>query len=180
LALTQQASALPLVSLSASAYALYGKDMAEADINPYGPGLSLRAGVTFPLSLHLGLSFDHFFGEETGETLLSDPAIDIERSAVLNQLLGHVGYDLDLIAVLLRPSLGVGQAWTSVEVSSTRAGVETVTTSSDTDLVLSPAVEARFPIALLSACAQLRYDVIFRDPDNLSALVVGVGVGLDL
>ena len=47
--------------------------------------------------------------------------------------------------------------------------------------MLSPGLEARIPIAgRVSGCVEGRYDVMILEGDDPSAIVVGVGVGVDL
>jgi hypothetical protein len=175
------AAAAPIGSLSASLSALYGNNWSgDAQFDPYGLGLGVNAGVVLPGSIYIGGALRHFFGQKVKESLFSLPSIDIERTSSLTELTGHLGYDLDLVAVALRPSLGVGYSLVSVEVQRRQADLETSSATTDGALVLSPGVEARFPIGLVAGCVELRYEALLGGDTDQSALVIGVGVGLDL
>jgi hypothetical protein len=184
LAIASTASATPIGGVSVTASVLYGVDTTGGDplANGFGVGLAAEAGVTLPGSLYLGASVEHFFGVTQEETLLSLPSIDIERSASTTELMGHLGYDWSVGGVVLRPSLGVGYALFDVEIQSVRAGVETSSASSEGALVLSPAAEARIPVAgIVSACVEFRYDiVVLSDAPDPMGFVIGAGVGFDL
>jgi hypothetical protein len=184
LAMAGTAVATPIGGASVTASVLYGVDTTEADpgINGFGVGLAAEAGVTLPGSLYLGVSAEHFFGETQGESLLSLPGIDIERSASITELMGHLGYDWSVGGVVLRPSLGAGLALLDVDIESVTAGETTSSSTSKGGVVLSPAAEARIPVGgIVSACVELRYDiVVLSDAPDLTGFVIGAGVGLDL
>jgi hypothetical protein len=184
LALASTATATPIGGASATAAALYGIDTSGGDpgVNGFGVGLAAEVGVTLPGSLYLGVSAEHFFGETQHETLLSLPSIDIERSASITELMGHVGYDVSLGGVVLRPSLGVGLALFDIDIESSTAGVDASSSSSKGGVVLSPAAEARIPVAgSISGCVELRYDlVVLTDAPDLTGFVIGAGIGIDL
>jgi outer membrane protein with beta-barrel domain len=156
-----EAQALPLISLSASARGLYGSAVGDQDPSPYGVGLGLRAGVTLPMSLYLGGSFDYFFGE-------SVTLDDVESSASLLQLMANVGYDLGLGPLTLRPSLGLGFAERNADGNG----------EDGSDFVASPGVEALVGLGLLSVSAEARYNKIFED--DADAFILGLGVGFSL
>jgi hypothetical protein len=185
LALERDAHALPLLTLWGSVRGLYGSvagDEAKVavgsstntqyeTVNGYGPGLGLSAGVTLPLSLYLGASYDYFFGE----TVSFSGGPDVSRAS--SQLLARVGYDLGLGPLTLRPELGLGALFSSVEVEGGEPEI------SDRDLtangtVLAPAVEAFFGLGLLNINAEARYELVAGD--NSNALVIGLGLGLSL
>jgi hypothetical protein len=184
LAMTSTAAATPIGSVSATASALYGVDTTGGDpgVNGFGVGLAAEVGVTLPGSLYLGVSVEHFFGLTQNESLLSLPSIDIERSASITELMGHLGYDWSLEGVVLRPSLGAGYALFDIEIESSTAGEESSSSISKGGAVLSPAVEARIPVAgVVSGCVELRYDiVVLSDAPDPTGFVIGAGVGIDL
>jgi hypothetical protein len=184
LAIASPAAATPIGGVSVTASGLYGVDTTSGDpgVNGFGLGLAAEAGVTLPGSLYLGASAEHFFGLTQEETLTSLPSINVERNASVTELMGHIGYDLSAGGVVLRPSLGVGFASFDVDVESTSSGVATSTSSSRSGGLLSPAVEARIPVAgIVSACVELRYDVLLLTSEPLpTAFVIGAGVGIDL
>lgn len=173
------AQALPLASVTGTLYGLYGSGMGEGTVDAFGPGVGLQAGVALA-SFYIGASYQHFFGLKVEETLLSDPSVGIERTASLNMLLGHVGYQAGLGPLVLRPSLGLGYASTDIEVLTNTVAQETRVSSDERDLAVSAGAEARFGLGLLSACGELRYDTILREGANRSALIVGIGLGIDL
>lgn len=165
LAFSGSAHALPLLTLSGSLRGLYGSDLDDQDVTPYGPGLGLSAGVTLPASLYVGASLDYFFGE-------SATIAGLDASASLFQVLGHVGYDLGFWPLTLRPSLGLGFAQSSVDL-------EGLGDSSDSDFVLSPGAELFVGLGLLTVSGEVRYNKIFSD-SGVDALILGVGLGFSL
>jgi hypothetical protein len=183
-AMTSAAAATPVGGLSATASALYGVDTTGGDpgVNGFGVGLAGEVGVTLPGSLYLGASLGRFFGLTQSESLLSQPSIDIERSASITELMGHLGYDWSVGGVVLRPSLGAGYAFFDVEIESSTAGQESSSSVNRGGAVLSPAAEVRIPIGgIVSGCIELRYDfVVLSDAPDPTGFVIGAGVGFDL
>jgi hypothetical protein len=157
---SESAHALPGLTLWGSARGLYGAALGDADLNAYGGGIGLRAGVTLPASLYLGASYDYFFGESVGDVSLS-----------LSQFTGNVGYDLGLPLLTLRPNLGLGIAWANAEFGEQ--------SDSESDFVLSPGLEALVGLGLLNISGELRYNKIFSDADA-DGIIVGVGLGISL
>jgi hypothetical protein len=174
LGVAREARALPLLTLSANLRGLYGTSLGDEEVSPYGAGIGLSGGVTLPMSLCLGASFDYFFGEtqaiQSGEVSVSS-----------YQLLGHLGYDISLALLTLRPSLGVGLFHGSVEVGTDgRIGFTDVPGSSSTnDLVVAPGAELLLGLGLWSVSAEVRYDNVFADGDA-DGLFVGAGLGASL
>lgn len=163
---TSTASALPLLTISGSARGLYGSPTGDTELNPYGVGLGLRAGVTLPASLYLGASYDYFFGE-------SDTGGALDVSSSLQQFMGRVGYDLGLGPLTLRPQLGFGVAQASSELGPVE--------DTASEFVLAPAVEFSFGLGLLSLGAEVSYNKVFAD-DGVEAdgVVLGVGLGFSI
>jgi hypothetical protein len=179
LALERDAHALPLLTLWGSVRGLYGSvagDEASVgwtsstgtqfeSVSAYGPGLGLSAGVTLPLSLYLGASFDYFFGE----TVSFSAGPEVSRSS--SQLLGRVGYDLGLGPLTLRPELALGGLFSNVKTE----GGPSLTANGT---VLAPAVEAFIGLGMLNVNAEARYELVAGD--NSNALVLGLGLGVSL
>jgi hypothetical protein len=163
-AFSGDAKALPLLTLSASLRGLYGTAFGDPLLNPYGPGLGVRAGITLPTSLYLGGSLDYFFGE-------SDDVGGIDTSASLLQVMANVGYDAGLGPLTLRPSLGLGLAQSKFE----GGGFD----RSEGNFVLSPGAEAIVGLGLLSVSGEVRYNKVFVDGD-FDGLYFGVGLGFSL
>jgi hypothetical protein len=162
LAFSSSAEALPLLTLSGSVRGLYGSALDDPPLNPYGPGLGLRAGVTLPASLYLGASLDFFFGE-------SDTIAGVDTSSSLFQVLANVGYDAGFGPLTLRPSLGLGLADTTVEVVAER---------SESSFVLSPGAELIIGLGLMSVSGEVRYNKVFEG--DADGLIFGVGIGFSL
>lgn len=159
-----EAHALPLLTLSGSLRGLYGSAFGDPIVNPYGPGLGVRAGITLPASLYLGASLDYFFGE-------SEDVAGIDVSASLLQLMANVGYDAGLGPLTLRPSLGLGLAQSNVEGGAFD--------DSKGNFVLSPGAEAIIGLGLLSVSGEVRYNKVFVDGD-FDGIYFGVGLGFSL
>jgi hypothetical protein len=152
------------LTLSASLRGLYGSSLGEPELDPYGPGLGVRAGVTLPASLYLGASVDYFFGE-------SESLAGVDVSASLLQVLAHVGYDAGFGPLTLRPSLGFGLAQSSVDLGAVD--------ESEGNFALSPGAEVLVGLGLLSVSGEVRYNKVFADGDT-DALVLGLGLGFSL
>lgn len=167
---------------SATLFGLYGKTWAGGNpADPFGPGIGLQASFALPASLYVAASYQLFFGVEVNESLLSDPVIRLDRTGSQNRLLGYFGYDWDLASVRLRPSLGLGYSAETIETERSSEGQPTTqTSSSSSGLVLSPGIELRVPLGTLSLCAELRSDTVVLDGTDPSAVVVGVGLGLEI
>jgi uncharacterized protein with beta-barrel porin domain len=164
LSASKPAEALPLLTLSGSVRGLYGSATGDQELNPYGPGLGLRAGVTLPASLYLGASLDWFAGE-------SESVAGIDTSASLLQVLANVGYDAGFGPLTLRPFLGLGLAQATASVGDID--------ESDGNFVLSPGAELSIGLGLLSVGAEVRYNHIFVD-DNIDGVIIGVGLGFSI
>lgn len=164
MAMPGTAQALPLLTLSASLRGLYGSSSGDPELDPYGPGIGVRAGVTLPASLYLGASLDYFFGE-------SESLAGVDASASLLQVLGNVGYDVGFGPLTLRPSLGFGLAQSNEELGAVD--------ESDGNFVLSPGAELFVGLGLLSVSGEVRYNKVFADGDT-DAVVLGLGLGFSL
>lgn len=165
LGVAEEASALPLLTLSGNLRGLYGSAVSDPALDPYGIGLGLSAGVTLPASLYLGASFNYFFGES--ESL---GGFDATFSAY--QLMAHVGYDLGVGPLTLRPSLGLGFNSASLDTDGP------IIVEAESDFLLSPGAEAIIGLGLLTVSGELRYDKVFAD--DADAIVVGLGIGFSL
>jgi hypothetical protein len=166
------ASALPLLTLSGSARLLYGSSLGSPFVTPYGVGFGLRAGVTLPLSLYLGASFDYFFGQSKDDAVQM-LASGEKLSTSTTQVLGNVGYDLGFGPLTLRPSLGLGLSDSSLK-SAGRS-------NSDARFVASPGAELIVGLGLLTASAEARYNKVFSDAgSDGDAVVLGIGLGISL
>ena len=166
LTMTSTAAALPLLTISGSARGLYGSATGDAELNPYGVGLGLRAGVTLPASLYLGVSYDYFFGESD-----SGGALDVSSS--LQQFMGRIGYDLGLGPLTLRPQIGLGLAQASSELGPVE--------DTSSEFVLAPGVEFSFGLGLLNIGAEVSYNKVFADDEvEADGVILGLGLGFSI
>src|SRR5262245_31588543 len=82
------------VAYSGSVSAVYGVLPDASDsLNPFGVGVGIRLGMTLPMRLHFGLSYDHFFG---GEPSRFANIAAYESEGTVDQVQGWVGYQLPL------------------------------------------------------------------------------------
>ena len=145
----------------------YGFEQEPGDLNMWGTGLGLDAGITLPNAVYVGGNFEYFFGETLEEN-------DIEVSGHLWQLTAESGYDIGLGPIfVLRPKLGVGIAGVSAETCDL-AGV--CVDGSSTDFVLAPGATFIVMPPGFSLSLDIRYDMIFADP-KLDAIIVSAGIG---
>ncbi len=166
LAMVERASALPLVSVDLSLRGLYGSATGDGELNAYGPGIGVRAGVSLPLSLYLGGSYDYFFGE-------SSEVLGVDTSVSISQFMGHIGSNFGLGPISVRPTLGIGLSQATSEVEG--GGVSA--SDSEGAFVLSPGAEVLFSLGLISVSAEARYNAVL-DEDRDDAIVVGAGIGV--
>jgi hypothetical protein len=163
---------------SASAQAFYAAMPTESDaLNPYGPGLGVRAGVTLPISLYLGVSYEHFFG---GEPRGWASVVSVRTEAVADQVTGWAGYELELEALDFRPRVGLGYARTRTEQVVWGDGEPERSQTSEGAVVVSPAVELAFPVGAASFILEGRYTFIPAELAAADVLMIGVGFGIDI
>jgi hypothetical protein len=184
------AQALPLVTLAGNLRGLYGTELSDAELDPLRLGLGLSAGVTLPGSLYLGASFSYFLGESQGvsyrDATTRQAVARAEYSLQSYQLLGHIGYDLGLGPLTLRPSLGAGLEHGSQDFEGDDnpfvgdPGFIDPTWSRDAFL-LSPGVEGFIGLGLWNVSAEVRYGIpLTTGLLDDSSLFFGLGVGLSL
>lgn len=181
LTVTTNASALPLLQLSGNARWLYSGNLRDEDSDLSSPGFGLSAGVTLPLSLYLGASFQYFVGTDHSYTHVDPSGAVVSREEFSNssfQLLAHLGYDIGLLALTLRPSLGFGW-WRSAYWGKCEAGCDP--TFNRDGVALSPGVELLYSFGLLNVSGEARFDTIaFSTGGSTQSLIVGLGAGFSL
>ena len=125
----------------------YGFNL-KSGSNPFGLGLGLDGGYTFPSAWYLGGNFDYFFGEENGDTGLL-------------QLMPELGYDLGIgDSFVIRPKVGAGYA----------------SFQSDSLFAVAPGTKLMLFTSSVSLSVDLRYDLVFADP-ALNGLILSAGIG---
>jgi hypothetical protein len=150
---------------------MYGVDLEEGDLNPYGLGLAPQGGYTLGPGIYLGGRFDYFFGG-------SDEAAGLEVSLNIYQFLFEAGYDVGLTPnMVLRPKLGVGLGWGSAEACMDGVCADD---ESDTELALSPGANFLVELDPVYLNFDARYNAVMSDPEAIEAFVIGAGVGLTL
>jgi hypothetical protein len=165
-------------AFSGSAGALYGGLPGASDsVNPFGVGLGLRLGVTLPVQVYVGVSYEHFFG---GPTSSFSNIASYETDAVLDQVHGWVGYEVPLDGLTLRPCLGLGGAYMREETLTTDARGQTRREDDALGLLVSPALQLLFPVGGAALVVEGRYSMVPEAVAEADALLVGVGFGAEL
>lgn len=178
---TTEASALPLLQLSGNARWLYVASLDDDYSRLSSPGFGLSAGVTLPLSVYLGASFQYFVGTDRSETYVNPAGTVVARNEFSNtssQLLAHFGYDIGLLVLTLRPSVGLGW-WRSAYEGTCQGGCDP---SFNRDgLSISPGVELLYSFGLLNVSGEARFNtVVFSTGGSLLSTIVGLGAGFSL
>src|SRR3954447_2669894 len=78
----------------------------DHDVNPYGVGLGLDAGITLPvLPIYVGGRFMYYFGDSAS---FSEGGVGLKLDAHYVMYGVDLGYDAELGPIVLRPGLGIG------------------------------------------------------------------------
>lgn len=175
---TRDASALPLLELSGSARWLYNAQLRERSSQLSSAGFGVSAGVTLPAAIYLGASFQYFVGTELTHSYVDAAGAVVSRDEFSNsssQLLAHVGYDVGLLALTVRPSLGLGwwrTAWQTHCLGCTP-------NFNDDGLAISPGVEILYRFGLLNVSGEARLDSVLRPSGGtLLTTLFGLGAGV--
>jgi hypothetical protein len=150
----------------------YGFELEEGDFNPWGVGLGLDGGVTLPNAVYIGGNGEYFFGE-TADT----PASEVKANVW--QLTAEGGYDVGLGPnFVIRPKVGLGMgSMRSKTCFPTLTGDEECSEESATDFAATPGANFIFVSEKFTLDIDVRYDMIFADPETLNALLFSVGFG---
>jgi hypothetical protein len=97
----------------------YGFDFKDDELNPFGFGVGVGGGYTFDSGIYLGGQFLFFAGDS--ETILT-----VEQSANIVSLGMEAGYTLWFDPVIVRPSMGMGVAFTNQSVGGIDSDVSSV------------------------------------------------------
>lgn len=148
----------------------YGVEMNEGDFNPWGIGLGVNGGYTLPNAVYVGGLFEYFFGD-------SRDVGGIKFKGNLWQVMAEGGYDIGLTPLfVLRPKVGAGLAGTKLSVDDCPSGLS-CTDDSSTDFALAPGVTAMLFLPGFGLSLDVRYDMVFSDPEMGKALIFTAGVG---
>jgi hypothetical protein len=149
----------------------YGINMGEdGDLNPWGTGLGLDVGYTLPNAIHIGGSFEYFFGES------ADVPGGLRISSNIWQLSAEGGYDVGLgDHFVIRPKVGVGIASAMVKLDNCPTGT-TCGDESDTHPLIAPGATIMLFAGGFSLAVDTRYALVLADT-TAKALIFSVGVG---
>jgi hypothetical protein len=156
LSVAADASAAPLVSVSAGAlagYALKPSALPASDVNPYGVGLGVRGGVTV-LGLYGGATFLYYLGQSTS----FDVGGEKKSNAMAYGL--EAGYELGLGPVALRPYVGVG--FMNIHFAVTGTDID----DRKSRLYVAPGVTGLFTLMGWFVGADLRYTLVTNSGEN--------------
>jgi hypothetical protein len=146
----------------------YGFDFEEGDLNPWGTGLGIEGGYTLPSAVYIGANLEYYLGS-TVEIL------GAEVSSNVYQLSAEGGYDLGFAErFVLRPKVGVGLAGVRSKVCPEEGGCDS---ESSSELLVTPGVAFLFLGERFSFSADVRYAVIFSDPEPLNGVLLTLGIG---
>jgi hypothetical protein len=166
------ASTAHAMSLYAGALGGYAASTDENhNVNPFGVGLGLSAGVTLPvMPIYVGGRFVYYLGDSAS---FSQSGVGLKLDSHYVMYGVDLGYDAELGPIVLRPGLGIGRA--TLENSSTTLGVEV--SSSDSSLYLAPSIALIIKLGLIYVSGELRYSALTESdhPDNVS-LLAGLGL----
>ena len=146
----------------------YGFDLEEGDLNPWGTGLGIEGGYTLPSAVYIGANLEYYLGG----------TIDIlgsELSSNVYQLSAEGGYDLGFAErFVLRPKVGVGLAGVRSKLCPDEGSCDS---ESSSELLVTPGVAFLFLGERFSFSADVRYAVIFADPEPLNGVLLTLGIG---
>lgn len=146
----------------------YGKELNDGDLNPWGTGIGLEAGITLPvLPIYVGGNAEYFFGGT-----LDSPAGKVDANVW--QLSAEGGYDIGLGPIfVLRPKLGFGLAHLS---GKTCIGALGCHDDADTKPLIAPGAKFMLLLSHFQLSFDARYAVVTSDPAS-KAFIFSVGVG---
>jgi hypothetical protein len=147
----------------------YGINLGDEEPNPWGAGLGVDVGYTLPNAIHVGGSFEYFFGGSTeilGTTLTSN----------IWQLSAEGGYDVGLGEhFVIRPKVGVGIARSMVSYEACPTGLP-CEDAGDTHPLVAPGATFMLFTDAFSLTLDTRYALVLADSTG-KALIFSVGVG---
>jgi hypothetical protein len=157
----------------------YGIWTGDGDVNPFGPAIGVRGGVTLAPGLYLGADFDYFFGESRSAGV-SGAASTSSRVNVYD-VLGEVGYDFWLHRNgVLRPKIGLGVGVGKGSLCGEVVNIGGCSTSSRSGFAIAPGAEYMHYFSNVFLSFEARYETISLDGPDPSAVILGVGLGVAL
>jgi len=146
----------------------YGFDLEDGDLNPWATGIGIDGGYTLPSAVYIGGNFEYFLGG-------SVDVLGGELSSNVYQLSAEGGYDIGFAErFVLRPKLGLGLAGVRSETCPAEGGCSS---DSSTNFLATPGLAFLFLGEKFSFGADVRYAMIFADPEQLNGILLAVGVG---
>jgi hypothetical protein len=138
----------------------YGFDFnGDDDLNPFGLGVGVRGGYTLDSGVYLGGQFVFFGGD-------SATVLAVKRTANIVTLGLEAGYDFWVDPVIVRPSLGMGVAFTNESVG----GVD----SDYSSVYFAPGATVIYPIGQFFVGGDARLWLVTGDTrTGLSILATG-------
>jgi hypothetical protein len=141
----------------------YGLDLEDGPLNPWGLGFGARGGYNLD-QIFLGVRFVFYLGGEEGGVSSNVWELGLEG-----------GYDIDAGGVTIRPGLGLGLASVSSEITLLGMSVS----GSDSYLYLAPGASLLFDVSDdIFVGADVRFQMIFADPDMVKALIMLANAGM--
>lgn len=146
----------------------YGFDLEEGDLNPWGTGLGIDGGYTLPNAVYVGANLEYYLGGT-----LDLPGSELSTNVY--QLAVEGGYDLGFAErFVLRPKLGLGLAGVRSKLCIDDGGCDS---DSSNDFLATPGLAFLFLGEHFSFSADVRYAMIFADPEQLNGVLLAVGIG---
>jgi hypothetical protein len=152
----------------------YGIWTGDGDVNPYGPALGVRGGVTLDPGLYLGADFDYFWGEERNVAPFSG-------RVNIYDVMGEIGYDFWLHrAGVLRPKIGLGVGVVRGEGCFSGGAVGGCASDSRSGFAIAPGAQYLHYFSNVFLTVEARYETISIEGPDPNAVVLGIGLGVAL
>lgn len=152
----------------------YGIWTGDGDVNPYGPAIGVRGGVTLYPGLYLGADFDYFWGEERNVPPFSG-------RVNLYDVMGEIGYDYWLHRNgVLRPKIGLGVGVVRGEGCFGAGNVSGCTDNSRSGFAIAPGAQYLHYFSNVFLSLEARWQTVILDGPDPNAVVLGIGLGVAL
>jgi hypothetical protein len=152
----------------------YGIWTGDGDVNPYGPAIGVRGGVTLDPGLYLGADFDYFWGEERNVAPFSG-------RVNIYDVMGEIGYDFWLHrAGVLRPKIGLGVGVVRGQGCFSGGAVSGCASRSENGFAIAPGAQYLHYFGNAFLSVEARYETVSIDGPDPNAVVLGIGLGVAL
>jgi hypothetical protein len=152
----------------------YGFSFEDDAPDPWGTGLGVDLGYTFPAAWYLGAGVEYFFGND-------DYEYQTETNTGVFQFAVEVGYDFGLGEAVVRPKLGIGYAALAIESCSRVGPSGTLERTCSDESEGGPAAIPGFTIIVPAGRFHLLLDarnaLVFAQSRTWNALIVALGFG---